>query len=211
MPKKHELVQAIGVNLTFTSYMFNKHSAAVQKISMKRMWSFFACYKSSLWTSTRMWDPAKTDRALYLTLAWRFWAPLLLREELRKWGKLQITLSYTSVGLRAHMGLDGNIIITGWRSWLNYSQSAVYFNSEEGSSAFIRNFTTHLLYRRVFQTITPQYEYLGRGILDCFRSFIELVHPATATTSPSYFHCVFTTRSVCRWLVVRYVNVEFLT
>jgi hypothetical protein len=38
--------------------------------------------------------------------------PLLLIEELRKWGKLQITLDYTSVRLRAHMGLDGKIIIT---------------------------------------------------------------------------------------------------
>jgi len=39
--------------------------------------------------------------------------PLLLRKESRKWIKLQITLNYTSVRLRAHMGLDGKIIITG--------------------------------------------------------------------------------------------------
>jgi len=54
------------------------------------------------------------------------------------------------------MGLDGNIIVTGRKNWPNYSQSAVYFNPEEGSIAFIRNFTTHLLYRRVFHTIEPQ-------------------------------------------------------
>jgi hypothetical protein len=37
MPMKYGSRQAIGMNLTFASNMFNKHSAAVQKISMKRM------------------------------------------------------------------------------------------------------------------------------------------------------------------------------
>jgi hypothetical protein len=54
--------------LTLASNMFNKHSAAVQKINMKRMWSFCTCYEIGLQTSTRMWDPAKTDRALQLAL-----------------------------------------------------------------------------------------------------------------------------------------------
>jgi len=61
---KYGLGQAIGMNLNIASKMFNEHSAAVQKISMKRTWPFCTCYESSLWTSTKLWDPAKTDRAL---------------------------------------------------------------------------------------------------------------------------------------------------
>jgi len=37
MPMKYGSGQAIGRNLTFAGNMFNKHSAADQKISMKRM------------------------------------------------------------------------------------------------------------------------------------------------------------------------------
>jgi hypothetical protein len=39
MPMKYGSGQAIGMNLTFANNtrMFNKHSAAVQKISTKRM------------------------------------------------------------------------------------------------------------------------------------------------------------------------------
>jgi len=37
MQMKYGSGQAIGMNLTFANNMFNKHCAAVQKISMERM------------------------------------------------------------------------------------------------------------------------------------------------------------------------------
>jgi hypothetical protein len=37
MPMKYGSGQTIGMILTLASNMFNKHSAAVQKINMKRM------------------------------------------------------------------------------------------------------------------------------------------------------------------------------